>query len=855
MTSKESNDPILTLNSKNIKNDILMFKNDALKDFKDAQRKISEKYQSLDLEIQQKLESYENRINAYENKIIELSNLINTDKTIRDKVENLIEFKEKAEDNMLTEKIRLDNFRNDLKSNVERIDQILKDSVIYPGVVGGICRYKTFHDLIDYILTECSQNLTFREKSIIDFKSYKTKLENSISSFNTQINTLLNTTSEYTKNCVKELEEKVKSIFNVYDDRLQESRIENANYAIGLEKATDVLKKELQQLYVIKKELYEKVDIGIAEIKTDNTRVVKLFTGYKKNFILMQHKFTQLSDFIKDIRFRINIKEDVKRREYSHMSDLINFDKKKKGFYDGINNYYNILKKGMASQVKEYIDGKITADQVTKKKTESKSVGKLNENTQFNNININNEINKRKSISTVNKNFNKYGEDVKLNFVDLIKSAVTKRMSFENEDFKKQKSFIKKEIIKEEDDENNNSSKELNSIFFRTAKEKKINPNLFEKVSDKKKEDIIIDKDKDKKKEDIIVDKDKDKKKEDIIVDKDKDKKKEDTIIDKDKDKKKEDTIIDKDKKKEDMLVDKDKDKTKENIIVDKDKTKEDITADKDKDKDKNRKNSEIKQKQEESKIQIVSKNIDDEKEKKDDNDEKKPPARIKNVIGDLFSLRKIIENIANQNNETSSNSKIINQNDKNKNNVSKTNDNSVSNNLYNDIKKDAIKTKPVNKNFIRPATVMNIKKNNNNYEKIQNKTNEIRIITNNDTSNEPKSNRIISKRENKKVGNVDFKKINITIYNPTLNSVGDYIETIHYKVNNNRKKANSTNKNNKNYFMQQTTATSTKKSQIGVRKDDTRAVDNMFNNINNFLPKVDNNLDSNNLFGIKKKK
>ena len=162
-----------------------------------------------------KLESYENRITTYENKIMELTNLINTDKTIRDKVENLIEFKERAEDKMLTEKIRLDNFRNDLNSNVERIDQILKNSVIYPGVVGGISKYKTFHDLIDYILTECSQNLTFREKSILDFKGYKVKLENSISAFNTQINTLLNTTSEYTKTCVKELEEKIKSIFNV----------------------------------------------------------------------------------------------------------------------------------------------------------------------------------------------------------------------------------------------------------------------------------------------------------------------------------------------------------------------------------------------------------------------------------------------------------------------------------------------------------------------------------------------------------------------------------------------------------------------------------------------------------------
>ena len=45
----------------------------------------------------------------------------------------------------------------------------------------------------------------------------------------------------------------MKNIFNIYEDRLQDARIENANYAIGLERATEVLKKELENLYVIKK--------------------------------------------------------------------------------------------------------------------------------------------------------------------------------------------------------------------------------------------------------------------------------------------------------------------------------------------------------------------------------------------------------------------------------------------------------------------------------------------------------------------------------------------------------------------------------------------------------------------------
>ena len=196
MIEKELKDPILSRSVN--KNDFLYFKNETLKDFKDIQRSVNDKYKNIEYEIREKLISYEQRIVTYENKIMDLSNLISTDKTIREKVDKLMEFKEKTEDTMLTEKIRLDNFRNDLNNNVDRIDQILKDSVIYPGIIGGISKYKTFHDFIDYVLSQCSQNLTFREKSILDFKGYKTKLENIISSFNTQINTLLNTTSEYT---------------------------------------------------------------------------------------------------------------------------------------------------------------------------------------------------------------------------------------------------------------------------------------------------------------------------------------------------------------------------------------------------------------------------------------------------------------------------------------------------------------------------------------------------------------------------------------------------------------------------------------------------------------------------------
>ena len=455
MATKE--DPIIGLSKSTFgkKNDLLLFKEETLKDFKQAQKKIVERYSNLDLEMKEKLEGFERRITTYENKIMELSNLINTDKTIREKVDNLMAFKEKVDENMVTEKIRLDNFRNELKSNVERIDKILTDSVIYPGIIGGISKYKTFHELIDYLLAQTSQNLTFREKGVLDFKGYKQKLETTIASFNTQINSLLNTTSEFTKTCVQEAEERMKSIYNIYDDRLQDARIENANYAIGLEKATEVLKKELENLYVVKNELYEKVDKGMQEVKNDNTRVVKLFSGYKKNFHLIQHKFTQLSDFIKDIRFRINLKEDVQRREYSHMANLINFDKKNQpGFYDGVYSD-KMLKKGLGSQLKDYIEGRISAVQLFKSRSKDKkySISDANESFSKNNLN------------------NSPEEDTKISFIDLFKESLKGRINAD----KKLSANYPKEIIKEEDENINNE--EISPVFNKHNTDKNININ------------------------------------------------------------------------------------------------------------------------------------------------------------------------------------------------------------------------------------------------------------------------------------------------------------------------------------------------------------------------------------------
>ena len=223
--NEKSNDPIIFLDNNNIRKDILFFKEEILQDFREYNKNIDTKISKLYQNIDEKLGLYDKHLNSIEFKLIEYSKMIERYKLLKDRIDNLEKFRKNSEDIMLKENIKLSNLEKDLNINIERIDKILLDSVIYTGVIGKKNKYKTFHDLIDYLLTQTSLNSIFREKNILDLKSYKVKIENFIKIFNQQTNKILKTTNEYTRNCIKESEARLKNIISFLEEKIMNTKI------------------------------------------------------------------------------------------------------------------------------------------------------------------------------------------------------------------------------------------------------------------------------------------------------------------------------------------------------------------------------------------------------------------------------------------------------------------------------------------------------------------------------------------------------------------------------------------------------------------------------------------------------
>ena len=347
----EVNDYTFINNPKLIKQDILLFKNDVLKDLKLFMRQISDKINNDEKFVKDRIDKFDINIQNYTERIHELSNLIITDKTIRDKVENIISFKDKAQETLMTNDIKINNLDKDIHENVYRIDTILKDTVLYPGLIGGICKFKSFHDLIDFILSEISQMTTFKEKSATDINAYKSKVDNITQSLSIKIENNNRTSTKYLEKCINTMEERFQSLLDLYDEKLTAVRMENTKYIEEIKKATKKLMDETNNVLLMKRDIMKKFDDEVKFLKSDNIRVIKCFSGYKEDFFKMRAKFIELCEFIRDVRFKVNLGQELRASDFTAVSKRIsispNIKKKKMSVIDECEEYLKNTKKNM----------------------------------------------------------------------------------------------------------------------------------------------------------------------------------------------------------------------------------------------------------------------------------------------------------------------------------------------------------------------------------------------------------------------------------------------------------------------------------------------------------------------------
>ena len=303
------------------------------------QAEINEQLRDTETKISKQLLSYDNKVNTLETELLNKINHINTlYNTLSDSIALLTNrldrlngyesFTLRTTDQLVSHEIRITNATNELNKAIQKYDKIYVDNLLLPGYIGEYCKYKNVPAFFDDVLTQLNVLTLAKDKSNIDLKSYKDKLDIIIKNFNLQVSNNTKSNMKY----VNDVTEKNKKLFNEKFDeiaeKINEMKLENAKYAIELKSKSIDLSKEWNTMINIKNEIFEKYDEKVNEFYKGNISIVNSFNEVKEQFEHIRHNFKELSEFIKDVRFRKNLGGDVKKREIKTLIKKISFTNK-----------------------------------------------------------------------------------------------------------------------------------------------------------------------------------------------------------------------------------------------------------------------------------------------------------------------------------------------------------------------------------------------------------------------------------------------------------------------------------------------------------------------------------------------
>ena len=327
----EKNAYLIGSKPETMKMDIILFKEEVLIELKQLNNSLAENYRKTDQEVKDKLELFDKKLNDLKIRLSDLSSKIVTDLESQEKLAELLIFKDKAQDIMTSNRVRLHMFTEETHRSIDRINSLLKESILYPGVIGNNSKFKCFHEYIDYTLLQIALMNNFKEKNTMDLRSYKKRIEDLFDSMKIQMDNDIRGINYYSTDIMRKLEKKLTKELGLRDDNIREMRIGNQEYIIKL---NEEIKAFMDEFNLIKK-IKNDMDEELKNTKKNNIDYINdKFKIFNEKYYRIENQVAELNHNIKKTVNYLN-KEDganielVQNEEF--LSPFHNYELTRKG--------------------------------------------------------------------------------------------------------------------------------------------------------------------------------------------------------------------------------------------------------------------------------------------------------------------------------------------------------------------------------------------------------------------------------------------------------------------------------------------------------------------------------------------
>lgn len=344
--------------SKNIREDLLLFKNETLKDIKTTEKSLLEKYRNFDYTSNEKLGNFEKQLKRINDKVIDICAFIDTLKDVTNNITSLLNYRTKSENSLIDLDLKLKGLDKDFHNSIYSVNNILKNSVIYPRVIGSTAKFKTFHAFIDHILNQFVQSNQFKERITKEINENRIRQDNNMAKLKNNCDIVMEQTKSFLISELGKIEKKNNSVFKLYDEKFQNQRIDNEKYNLSIKNNESLIndfKDIIKDFDNKKNDMFSKYSDLNEKSKKNNNEI--------KN---IKEKYQSLAEYIKQLSF----KKEKANDDIKHLN-IINKENDISLNFNDINNnnnkeIMNIKLKKNESGLKQYISSKINIDQLQK---------------------------------------------------------------------------------------------------------------------------------------------------------------------------------------------------------------------------------------------------------------------------------------------------------------------------------------------------------------------------------------------------------------------------------------------------------------------------------------------------------
>ena len=289
------------------KADLIYLQNEILKDIASIDKKYSDKITQLTTALKNFQLMSDQKFALNNDKYESLLKKLESNEEIKKIKKEFSDLKKDINQNQMLNNNKLFNVEKDLKNACYRYDDLLSNNIFTPGLIGKGGKYqdlKTFRTHIDKKIAEL---VIYKEKNILDMKKFKEKTETAINQFNLRSESSENKYFEFCSKKINEAKLELMDKFNILEECINNLKIENGKYSYDLIKKSEDLQNQLNILKNLEDNINNKLKEQAEQYKSYNDDILKLFDSQNEEFKLIKSRFTELSEFIKDVRFVRNL--------------------------------------------------------------------------------------------------------------------------------------------------------------------------------------------------------------------------------------------------------------------------------------------------------------------------------------------------------------------------------------------------------------------------------------------------------------------------------------------------------------------------------------------------------------------